>query len=149
MVLLLLNTNTLPPKASKLKIRGQSTSIHKFYFISWQINEVIASLKWTNIQSNCWNMASESMPVPKSWHEHTKQIDADFISMSYVRVGGHGFEHFLFSEWTLLRQSDFHWQKSRGGKKGASKRNNPSRELLWTTWPPRGPQWKAGVDQPG
>ena len=38
-------------KASKFKIRCQSTSIHKFCFISWQIKEVIASWKCTNFQS--------------------------------------------------------------------------------------------------
>ena len=49
--LLFLKTNTLPKKASKLKIRGQSTGIHKFYFILWQISEVIASWKCINFQS--------------------------------------------------------------------------------------------------
>jgi len=41
--LLFLNTNALSKKANKLKIRGQSASIHKFYFISWQISKFIAS----------------------------------------------------------------------------------------------------------
>ena len=59
---------TPPPKASNLNIRCQSTSIHKFYFMTNERSYCQLKMhKFSN--SNCWNMASQKLPVPTTRQE--------------------------------------------------------------------------------